>query len=127
MLHIYKIFEGLQVGLIFYTYSYFQMSSHDSESGFEVSAEKVSRMEKEQHKSRKRESSTHGDRGSSAKEQRLEESRSKETDDGKFIAVYDIHGFEFKWPEKHLKKTNSKNRITYSYNLNVSDSRDAKK
>ncbi|OUC48969.1 hypothetical protein D917_05819 [Trichinella nativa] len=107
------------------------MSSHDSESGFEVSAEKVSRMEKEQHKSRKRvhtdESSTPGDRGSSAKEQRLEESRSKETDDGKFISVYDIHGFEFKWPKKHLKKTNSKNRITYSYNLNVSDSRDAKK
>ncbi|KRX67167.1 hypothetical protein T09_11824, partial [Trichinella sp. T9] len=126
-LQIYKIFEGLQVGLIFYTYSYFQMSSHDSESGFEVSAKKVSRMEKEQHKSRKRESSTPGDRGSSAKEQRLEESRSKETDDGKFIAVYDMYGFEFKWPEKHLKKTNSKNRITYSYNLNVSDSRDAKK
>ncbi|XP_003374095.1 zinc finger protein 423-like protein [Trichinella spiralis] len=40
--------------LLDYSIAVQNMSTHDSESGFEVSAEKVSRMEKEQHKSRKR-------------------------------------------------------------------------
>ncbi|KRZ13558.1 hypothetical protein T11_11431 [Trichinella zimbabwensis] len=95
------------------------MSTHEKDSARD-SAGKGPRMEKDEYKSRKRESSATRDHDTGAKERRMVENVCMETEGCKFIIVYDINGFEFKWPEKYVKRTSGKNRIKYSYNLNFS-------